>query len=52
MDKKVVLARILEDLDWLYNWAEDNGERSAVSFVEDVVAGWYNAEALRETDNG
>ena len=42
--KEQILERILRDLDTLYENADDNGERGAVSYVEDIVINWYNAE--------
>ncbi len=47
MDKLNVLAKMLKMLDNLYAEASDNGERAAVSFVEDIVDGWYYAEQER-----
>ena len=44
MTKLEVLERIRDDLELLYNNAEDKGERGAVSYVEDIVDNWLNAE--------
>ena len=50
MTKLEVLERIRDDLDLLYYNAEDQGEREAVSFVEDIVDNWLNAELkVKET---
>jgi hypothetical protein len=43
-DKEKVLRRMALDLDWLYDNAEDKGERGAVSHVEDIVHNWLDAE--------
>jgi hypothetical protein len=43
-DKEKVLRRMALDLDWLYDNAKDKGERDAVSFVEDIVHNWLDAE--------
>ena len=51
MTKLEVLKRISDDLEWLYDNAKDKGERDAVDFVEDVVHGWYNAEASKQEEN-
>jgi hypothetical protein len=42
--KEQILERMVRDLDTLYENADDNGERGAVSYVEDIVINWYNAE--------
>ena len=47
MDKLNLLAGMLKDLDKLYDGALDEGERGAVSYVEDIVDGWYYAEQER-----
>ncbi len=47
MDKLNELAKMLKMLDNLYAEAPDKGERDAVSFVEDIVDGWYHAEQER-----
>ena len=43
-EKEKILRRIALDLDWMYDNAEDKGERDAVSFVEDIVLNWLDAE--------
>ena len=43
-NKYEVVKRIAYDLEWLYNNAEDKGERDAVSFVEDIVHNWLADE--------
>lgn len=43
-EKEKILRRIALDLDYLYDNAEDNGEREAVSHVEDIVHNWLDAE--------
>ena len=47
MEKLNVLAKMLKMLDKLYAEASDKGERDAVSFVEDIVDGWYYIEQER-----
>ena len=47
MDKLNELAGMLKLLDRLHDEALDDGERAAVSFVEDIVDGWYFAEQER-----
>ena len=47
MDKLNELAGMLKVLDKLYDEALDDGEQAAVSFVEDIVDGWYFAEQER-----
>lgn len=44
MERLTVIQRMQKDLDWLYNTARDNGERKAISFVEDVLDNWFDAE--------
>lgn len=44
-----VIQKMLKDLDWLYTTARDKGEREAISFVEDVIDNWVDAE-LKEID--
>ena len=39
-----VIRRMQKDLDWLYTTARDSGERQAISFVEDVIDSWVDAE--------
>ena len=39
-----VIRRLHKDLDWLYTTARDSGEREAISFVEDIVDNWVDAE--------
>ena len=39
-----VIEKMKKDLDWLYTTARDSGEREAISFVEDIVDGWFDAE--------
>jgi len=48
--KEQVLARMLRDLEGLYENAADNGERGAVSYVEDIVINWYNAEIKKRDE--
>jgi hypothetical protein len=43
-EKEKILKRIAHDLEWLYHSAADKGERDAVSFVEDIVLNWLDAE--------
>jgi hypothetical protein len=43
-EKEKILRRMALDLDWLYDNAEDKGERDAVSLVEDIVHNWLDAE--------
>jgi hypothetical protein len=38
------MQRMQKDLDWLYTTARDSGEREAISFVEDIVDNWVDAE--------
>ena len=38
------IQRMQKDLDWLYLTARDSGERGAISFVEDIVDNWVDAE--------
>jgi len=49
--KEQILARMMRDLDTLYELAADNGERDAVDFVEDIVINWYNAEIRKRWVN-
>ena len=44
MERLTVIQRMQKDLDWLYDTARDNGERKAISFVEDVIDNWFDAE--------
>ena len=48
MEKLGVLIRISDYLEWMYDNAEDDGERGAVSYVEDVVHNWYNTEVAKQ----
>ena len=48
MDKLGVLIRISDYLEWMYNNAEDDEERRAVSHVEDVVNNWYSTEVAKQ----
>ncbi|MCP4212061.1 MAG: hypothetical protein GY764_11355 [Halieaceae bacterium] len=48
--KEQILARMLRDLDTLYDNADDNGERGAVAHVEDVVLGLYECEIKKREE--
>ena len=44
MERITVIQKMQKDLDWLYMTARDGGEREAISFVEDVIDNWVDAE--------
>ena len=48
MEKLGVLIRLSDYLEWMYDNAEDDGERSAVSHIEDVVHNWYSTEVAKQ----
>ena len=50
MEKLNELAGMLKLLDKLYYEAIDEDEQRSVSFVEDIVDGWYRAELEREDE--
>ena len=48
--KEQILERMLRDLDTLYENADDNGERGAVAYAEDIIIGLYNAEIKKREE--
>ena len=48
MEKLGVLIRLSDYLEWMYDNAEDDEERRAVSHIEDVVNNWYHEEVTKK----